>query len=277
MVHSSSCSRPALFTCSHPPATATTPVQGLCGAPDVPHEATGKHIKFKSSSSDHVNRSSALSSDSNTSLSTTQQQQQHQQQHQHRSKSSSIGEEEEDEDEYEGGGGRSSSRSSGNGNSRGGNKVGNGNSSSISVQGNGFGLISVTPCLEDLVGHSDESPIQMTFSYAWTSKACSSSPRLGSVNEVKWNAVLFKGILYLNVPDGLVIERSKEAFVTLLEFAEEELDCSQILICFSKNRTERQSLMRMFMFLGFVLLPHQHPLIPIDAADDKMYMAYDLE
>ena len=56
---------------------------------------------------------------------------------------------------------------------------------------------------------------------------------------MKWQAILYKGHLYLNVPNGLGIEKSKEAFVTLLEFAEEEINCSHIIVYFMKNRPER--------------------------------------
>lgn len=37
--------------------------------------------------------------------------------------------------------------------------------------------------------------------------------------------------------------------------------------------------MRMFMFLGFVLLPPKHPLIPASdpMAEDAIFMAYELE
>lgn len=31
------------------------------------------------------------------------------------------------------------------------------------------------------------------------------------------------------------------------------------------------------MFLGFVLLPPKHELIPMDASEDSVYMAYELE
>lgn len=167
----------------------------------------------------------------------------------HRSKSSSIGdedEEDEDEDEAHGAGLMAQGKRNGTSGTRVvGRNSGNGR--------NGFGLISVTPCLQELQGQgvigSDQAvvrgsdgqtAVRLTFSYAWTSGASSSSPRLGSVSEVKWSALLFGGTLYLKVPEGLAIERSKEAFVNLLEFAEEELDCSQILICISKSRPERR-------------------------------------
>lgn len=164
----------------------------------------------------------------------------------HRSKSSSIGDEdEEDEDEDEGTAthgltGSSGKRSTGHaGSGVAGNQGHGGNNGGR----NGFGLISVTPCLQELqcqgVIGSDQA-IRLTFTYAWTSGASSGSPRLGSVTEVKWTALLFGGTLYLQVPEGLAIERSKEAFVNLLEFAEEELDCSQILICIPKSRPERR-------------------------------------
>jgi len=87
---------------------------------------------------------------------------------------------------------------------------------------------------------------------------------------------LWRENLYLQIPNGIIVERSKEAFVSLLEFGEEELLCSHIVVCFSKNRNERNMLMRMFMFFGFVALPPNHPLAPMDASDEILYMAYSM-
>ena len=91
----------------------------------------------------------------------------------------------------------------------------------------------------------------------------------------------------------------------MIEFAEEELDCSLVIVSFSKTRSETrefplphaclarvltphlslssylsilhttETLMRMFTFLGFVLLPPKHPLVPLDAPEDLVFMAYD--
>lgn len=134
-----------------------------------------------------------------------------------RSKSASIGEDD-DEDEQEN------------------EEVGGGGSGAASstVREDGFGVVSVTPCVSQLIKCSSQGPTQMTFSYAWAGLSQEGH------NEVKWSALLFKGTLYLSVPNGLVVERSKEAFVTLLEFAEEQLDCSAIVVYFEKNRPERR-------------------------------------
>lgn len=115
---------------------------------------------------------------------------------------------------------------------------------------NGFGLITVTPCVSELIQQSASAAVELTFSYTWTPSICDASH--GSVDpghrvqnsaiEIKWNALLVKGHLYLNVPNGVGVERNKEAFVTLLEFAEEELACTHIIVCFSKTRPERSEL-----------------------------------
>lgn len=112
---------------------------------------------------------------------------------------------------------------------------------------NGFGVITVTPCVSELIQRSADAAVELTFSYSWTPSICDGSH--GSVDpghrqqnsaiEIKWNALLVKGHLYLNVPNGVGVERNKEAFVTLLEFAEEELACTHIIVCFSKTRPER--------------------------------------
>lgn len=105
---------------------------------------------------------------------------------------------------------------------------------------NGFGLITVTPSVDELISKSINSAVELTFSYTWTPSVSDSGTSSGSSSvEIKWNAVLIKGRLYLNVPNGIGVERNKEAFVTLLEFAEEELNCSHIIVCFNKSRPER--------------------------------------
>jgi len=95
---------------------------------------------------------------------------------------------------------------------------------------NNVEVISVTPCVSDLIKASGQAPTQLHFS-------CTGGLQQ---DEVKWTALLFKGHLYLSVPNGLVVETSKEAFVTLLEFAEEQLDCEAIVVCFAKNRPEKR-------------------------------------
>lgn len=105
-----------------------------------------------------------------------------------------------------------------------------------------------------MVARSEHEPVQVTFRFE-------NLPLFSNANDAtstQWAAILWHGDLYLSVPNGIAIERSKEAFVSLLELAEEQLGCKSIVVCFSKSRPERNTLMRMFMFLGFVLLAPNH-------------------
>jgi len=73
--------------------------------------------------------------------------------------------------------------------------------------------------------------------------------QLGAHTTVTWKALLVGGALYLRpahtLPDG-----SKEAFVALLEYAEEHLKCECIYVCFRKTALPK-ALVRTFQFLGF--------------------------
>jgi len=89
---------------------------------------------------------------------------------------------------------------------------------------------------------------------------------------VEWQAMLYGKSLYLKpgetLPDG-----SKEAFVALLEFAEENLKCKHLFVCFAKA-TVTKALIRTFMYLGFELLPPTHPKSP---AGDFISLLYTVE
>ena len=111
----------------------------------------------------------------------------------------------------------------------------------------GGGFESVAP---ELTARSQREPLKVTFRFATPLPTPLSTPNntvtsggsIGGSTKVvnaEWLALLWRGDLYLTVPNGIVIERSKEAFITLLEFAEEKLQCKSIVVCFSKTRTER--------------------------------------
>lgn len=58
--------------------------------------------------------------------------------------------------------------------------------------------------------------------------------------EVQWETLLVNEILYVyltNMPTG----NSKEAFIALLEFAEEELHCKKVVAYFDKQNPERSN------------------------------------
>jgi len=101
--------------------------------------------------------------------------------------------------------------------------------------------------------------------------------RLTQNTEVSWETVLWQHRLYIQVPSYLVPEGSKEGFVSLLEYAEEVLKCTHIIVCFKKERNDRALLVRTFMFLGFTTLPPGHQLIPSTTDTCNLYMLYSIE
>lgn len=92
---------------------------------------------------------------------------------------------------------------------------------------------------------------------------------------VKWDAVLWDGKLIVDIPKGILPEGSRDSFVALLEYAEEELQCSHVLVCFEKGRYDRGTLIRTFMFLGFAVVAPGHPVAP--DKPEFMFLAYTIE
>lgn len=92
-----------------------------------------------------------------------------------------------------------------------------------------------------------------------------------------WSSVLWKRRLYIQVPESGMCDGSKESFLTLLEFAEDELQCSHVIVCFNKNRRDKVALVRTFMFLGFSMLAPGHKLAPSNASEDTLCMIYIIE
>jgi len=93
--------------------------------------------------------------------------------------------------------------------------------------------------------------------------------------EVKWETLLIGKTLFVEIPSDILPEGSKESFVSLLEYAEDALGCSKVIVCFRKDRDNRESLIRTFMFLGFVLVaPGMHQLA---VSGDLMYLAYSID
>ncbi|UYV69021.1 OAZ1 [Cordylochernes scorpioides] len=63
--------------------------------------------------------------------------------------------------------------------------------------------------------------------------------RLAESTALQWQALLWQRRLYLQLPPGPLQDGSKEALVALLEYAEEELHCSHVLVCFQKDRPDK--------------------------------------
>lgn len=98
---------------------------------------------------------------------------------------------------------------------------------------------------------------------------------LTATRDWRWEGVLWRGRLYLEVPSRLVQTGSKEGFVALLEYAEEELQCSHVVLALSKERADRADVIRTFMFLGFSVLTPGHQLVP--ANSNNLFLACSLE
>ncbi|XP_012273870.1 ornithine decarboxylase antizyme 1, partial [Orussus abietinus] len=112
----------------------------------------------------------------------------------------------------------------------------------------------------------DNESLRLTFSLHLTEST-----------SVEWETVVWRGCLYIRVPSCLLPEGSKEGFVSLLEYAEEVLHCTNIVVCLRKERTDRAMLVRTFMFLGFSVLPPTHALVPPGSDAGNLYMLYAIE
>uniref|UniRef100_A0A8C6XQY7 Ornithine decarboxylase antizyme 2 n=1 Tax=Naja naja TaxID=35670 RepID=A0A8C6XQY7_NAJNA len=98
------------------------------------------------------------------------------------------------------------------------------------------------------------------------------------VTEVKvssWDAVLSNQSLFVEIPDGLLADGSKEGLLALLEFAEEKMKASYVFICFRKSREDRAPLLKTFSFLGFEIVRPGHPCVP--SRPDVLFMVYPLD
>ncbi|XP_048337999.1 LOW QUALITY PROTEIN: ornithine decarboxylase antizyme 2 [Sphaerodactylus townsendi] len=98
------------------------------------------------------------------------------------------------------------------------------------------------------------------------------------VTEVKissWDAVLSDQSLFVEIPDGLLADGSKEGLLALLEFAEEKMKASYVFICFRKSREDRAPLLKTFSFLGFESVRPGHPCVP--PRPDVLFMVYPLD
>jgi len=91
-----------------------------------------------------------------------------------------------------------------------------------------------------------------------------------------WEAVLIGRKLVLSVPEEGLPEGCKEAVTELLEFAEESLQASDVVVSFAKERPDRLVLIRTLMYLGFESLAPDSTTIPGELADPQLYfMAYN--
>jgi ornithine decarboxylase antizyme 1 len=98
---------------------------------------------------------------------------------------------------------------------------------------------------------------------------------LSDEKEVEWKTLLVNGILYVDIPSSVLPDGSRDSFVSLLEFAEDKLDCEKVYVCFKRNRPDKTALMRVFMFFGFSVVPPNDKNVPQN--EDIMSMVYHIE
>lgn len=97
-----------------------------------------------------------------------------------------------------------------------------------------------------------------------------------------WDSVLDHetNILYVVLPKHLTHEASKQSFLSLLEFAEEKLDCDGVVLCIRKDRPDRANLVKTFLFLGFTALHPKSKLAPPQMQgqnDEHLFLIYNIE
>jgi len=98
---------------------------------------------------------------------------------------------------------------------------------------------------------------------------------LSDEKEVEWKTLLVNGVLYVDIPTSVLPKGSRDSFVSLLEFAEDKLECEKVYVCFKRNRPDRTALMRVFMFFGFSVVPPDDKQVPQN--DDIMSMVYNID
>jgi ornithine decarboxylase antizyme 1 len=142
---------------------------------------------------------------------------------------------------------------------------------SIEAEGNGVGFIKEPPVITNGVNTLDvdalvRAQVASNLCFVITLTDCI---------QVTWDTLIINGKLFIEVPNGVMPEGSKESFVTLLEYAEDKLKVSHVIVCFKKSRTDRAAMVRTFMFLGFVPVAPGNPLAPTNA--DLLFLAYTID
>lgn len=125
------------------------------------------------------------------------------------------------------------------------------------------------------VGGSDASPAasarRLTFRTRLNAGAVG-----GGAACCSWDTLLVGRTLYVALPPHILPEGSRDAFVALLEAAEERLKCEHVVVVFDADRADRAILVRTFMFLGFAVLSPTSPLVP-PGLKGNVCMLYNIE
>lgn len=141
--------------------------------------------------------------------------------------------------------------------------------SDCKTEGNGVGDFEAPPVsaegefplVKDILALSEQSKVLISVNI-----------KLADGVSFVWDTFLSDKNLFVQLPQTFLPSFSKESFVRLMEFAEDSLKCCHMVICLQKKRLDRACLLKVFMYMGFRLLPPLHPLIPADSSD-IMYLA----
>lgn len=93
----------------------------------------------------------------------------------------------------------------------------------------------------------------------------------------QWDASLYGSQLVLPIPVEGLPEGSKEAITELLEYAEEQIRASEVIVSINKERADRATIIRTLMYLGFESLGPRNSVVPIEVQDPQLYfMTYQI-
>uniref|UniRef100_A0A182K677 Ornithine decarboxylase antizyme n=1 Tax=Anopheles christyi TaxID=43041 RepID=A0A182K677_9DIPT len=134
----------------------------------------------------------------------------------------------------------------------------------------------------DYLNHQEAAVIQEVLSQS-TPTAITLKLFVTPQKSSSWETVFNpnENILYVSLPSAMSHEASKHSFISLLEFAEEKLECDAVVLCIRKDRLDRPNLVRTFSFVGFQPLSSKSPLAPphIDEQqkNEYLFMIYSIE
>lgn len=92
----------------------------------------------------------------------------------------------------------------------------------------------------------------------------------------QWSASVLEDTLYIEFPDGKMAVGTRDCFVNMLDYAEETLEVSTVILCFPKSRVDEAEVLRSFMYLGFEVV-HYTKCNLVPESDNFIFMAYSFE
>ncbi|CAK8692673.1 ornithine decarboxylase antizyme 1-like [Clavelina lepadiformis] len=98
---------------------------------------------------------------------------------------------------------------------------------------------------------------------------------------IQWDTVHVNDRLYVHVPSYI----NRDSFVALLDYAEEELGLSTVIVCFNRGSQGFRELAKSFRFMGFDHVLPDHPSVSFTNGTEEAtsvpkgfhFMVYDLD